>query len=121
MDKDKFKKESSKINENDFDKVLENVKVLFETITKGHLKRVYKDVITLFNMFKDYYDGPYRDRISYASIIAIVFTLLYIINPFDIVPDIIPFAGLVDDFLCVVICLEIISKDINKYRKWKKK
>ncbi len=120
MTKEDFDKGKEKVGDNDYKKIFENKKSLFEKIRKGPLRKVFEDVKTLFDMLKDYYDGAYRNRLPYSKIIAIVFTLIYIITPLDFVPDVIPFAGLWDDLLCVLMCLEYIKEDIGKYREWVK-
>ncbi len=52
-------------------------------------------------------------------IAAIVFTLLYVLNPFDLIPDAIPFLGQLDDVAVMIICLKMIDSEVQKYRKWK--
>lgn len=56
---------------------------------------------------------------SWWTIGAVVTTLLYVLNPVDIVPDFIPFFGLLDDAAVVSACLFLVEKDLNIYKNWK--
>jgi uncharacterized membrane protein YkvA (DUF1232 family) len=47
------------------------------------------------------------------------FTLLYVFNPFDLVPDFLPLLGEVDDAAIISACLLVIEGDLNKYRTWR--
>ena len=82
------------------------------------LQRYAKDLLLLFSLVKDYYQGNYRD-IPYKTISAAVVGLLYVINPIDIIPDFIPFIGQVDDALVLGFCLKLIQNDLLKYKTWK--
>ena len=68
-------------------------------------------------MISDSIQGRYK--IPLRTIGAISFTLLYFANPFDIIPDVIPFVGYIDDAFVVSLCIKFIGTDLEKYRKWK--
>lgn len=82
------------------------------------LQRYAKDLLLLFSLVKDYYQGNYRN-IPYKTISAAVVGLLYVINPIDIIPDFLPFIGQVDDALVLGLCLKLIETDLLKYKTWK--
>ena len=50
---------------------------------------------------------------------AAAFALIYVINPFDIVPDVLPFIGAVDDAAVIGACLMLVERDLRTYRSWK--
>ena len=58
-------------------------------------------------------------KIPKRSIIAIISAILYFVNPFDIIHDLIPVLGHVDDLSVILLCWKMISKDIDDYLAWK--
>ena len=84
----------------------------------GPLARFIEDAQLLIAVVKDYWIGAYR-QIPYASLAAIVFTLAYVLNPFDLIPDALPVVGQVDDSLVFGACLLLVEQDLHNYKKWK--
>ena len=66
----------------------------------------------------DYYNKSYKN-IPWWSIASIVTALLYVLNPLDLVPDMIPVIGVLDDAMIVTLCLKMVKKDLKKYKLWK--
>ena len=58
--------------------------------------------------------GPFMERL-----LRPVFALLYVFNPFDLLPDVLPIIGAVDDAAVVGACLLLIERDLRQYRSWK--
>ena len=54
--------------------------------------------------------------VSLLSIAA----LIYVVNPMDIVPDFMIGIGQLDDAAAIVLVLQMIQMDLNKYKKWQK-
>jgi uncharacterized membrane protein YkvA (DUF1232 family) len=105
------------------DKDVEKVVVKSEDIQKkfaarGPLKRFIEDAHLLIAMVKDYWGKRYR-QVPFGTIGAIAFTLIYVLNPFDLVPDVLPIIGEVDDAAVFAACLMLIEKDLHKYKDWK--
>ena len=85
---------------------------------RGPLKRFIVDARLLTALVKDWRAGKYRQAL-YGTIAAVVFALLYVFNPFDLVPDVLPFIGAVDDAAVIGACLMLVERDLSKYRHWK--
>jgi uncharacterized membrane protein YkvA (DUF1232 family) len=105
------------------DKDIENVADHAEDIRKqfsarGPLKRFIEDGRMLTALIKDWRTGNYRRAMRW-TIAAAAFALIYVINPFDIVPDVLPFVGAVDDATVIAACLMLTEFDLHKYREWK--
>ena len=69
-------------------------------------------------MLKDFATRKYTE-VPIGTIIAIVGTLLYILNPIDIIPDFIPVAGYLDDASIIARCIKAIKVDIDKYKAFR--
>jgi uncharacterized membrane protein YkvA (DUF1232 family) len=111
-------KEVKKIKYEDVEKVLnksEELSKLFQE--QGPLTKHIEEFKLLFNMIKDYWQGNYKN-IPFWSIAAIVVALLYVINPLDLIPDVIPVVGYLDDAVVIAACIAMIREDINNYKNW---
>lgn len=84
----------------------------------GHLKRFGGDIHLMFSMLKDYWKGNYR-AIPWKSVAAIAGALLYVLNPLDLIPDLILGFGLLDDAGVVAACLRLVESDLISYAAWK--
>jgi uncharacterized membrane protein YkvA (DUF1232 family) len=69
---------------------------------------------------RDLLSGRYR-KIPYRSLLIILFAIIYIINPFDILPDFVLGIGQIDDALILIFCVYLIEKDLSVYREWRER
>ena len=69
-------------------------------------------------MLKDVKKGKYPD-VPWFTVAAIVVALLYVFNPFDLVPDFIPGVGYIDDLAVLSISMGWIETDLHKYLDWR--
>lgn len=88
-------------------------------LNKGALTNVWEQLQLLFSVSKDYANGSYT-AIPKGSIIAITAALLYFISPLDLIPDLIPGLGFVDDAYIFGLVFKQVGKDLERYKKWKK-
>jgi uncharacterized membrane protein YkvA (DUF1232 family) len=85
---------------------------------RGPLKRFIEDGKVLTALVRDWRAGKYRQAL-HGTIAAVVFGLIYVLNPFDIVPDVLPFFGALDDATVIGALLMLVERDLKKYRSWK--
>ena len=64
------------------------------------------DVQDIISMLDDYYHGRYK-KLPVSVILGSVAIVAYLLSPFDIVPDSIPFLGFIDDAFIINIVLEL--------------
>jgi uncharacterized membrane protein YkvA (DUF1232 family) len=110
---------AQKVTEKDVETVIdrsEQIKQKFKT--KGPLSRFMDDARLLLSAVRDYRSGAYR-QIPYAVIAAMVFALIYVFDPFDLMPDFLPVIGQVDDVAVMGACLLLVEQDLLKYKVWK--
>lgn len=74
-----------------------------------------EDFMLLWKLLQEYYAGTYRE-IPWKAIAAIGFAALYLINPFDVIPDVIPFVGYLDDAGVIGLVLKSFRTEIAQYR-----
>jgi uncharacterized membrane protein YkvA (DUF1232 family) len=114
-----IKEEAHNVTDKDVELVIdksEEIKKKFNT--RGPLGRFIEDGQLLIAIIKDYWSGAYR-KIPYGMIGSIVITLIYVLNPFDLVPDMLPLIGQVDDVAVLGACLIMVEQDLHKYKDWK--
>lgn len=113
------KEGAEKITPKDIDKVAdrsEDIKKQFSA--RGPLKRFIEDGKLLTALIKDWRAGKYKQAL-YGTIAAVAFGLLYVFNPFDLLPDVVPFLGALDDATVIGAVLMLVERDLKKYRTWK--
>lgn len=79
-----------------------------------------EDLVTLMDLLTDYRAGIYRD-LPKGVFLAAAIGLGYALCPIDLILDIIPFAGYLDDAAILMLLLDFfMARDILRYRNWKK-
>jgi uncharacterized membrane protein YkvA (DUF1232 family) len=110
---------AEKVTDQDIENVADHAEDIRKQFSaRGPLKRFVEDGRIMTAMIKDWRAGKYRRAMRW-TIAAAAFALIYVINPFDIVPDVIPFVGAVDDASVIAACLFLIERDLFQYRDWK--
>ena len=84
------------------DKVANQVKFKFQVLTR---------------MLKAFALGKYKS-IPWNAIVGITATLIYFVNPADLIPDFIPFTGFADDFSVLLWMFNSIQNEIDAYLSW---
>lgn len=69
-------------------------------------------------LLRDYLKGEYK-VVPWSSIATAAFSILYVVNIFDLIPDFIPAVGWADDIALVMSVLPGIRHDLEKYCEWK--
>ena len=83
------------------------------------LAQEFKNIPTMVSMVRSYLRGNYT-KILKRTILAIVSALIYFLSPIDVVPDWIPLLGQLDDAIVIASCWNLVNKDVEDYRQWKK-
>ncbi len=84
----------------------------------GFFMRLLVDIIDSLGMLWDWFAGRFDwqpMRLFAAAIIGIA----YLVSPIDIVPDVIPLAGWIDDIMVATAVVRLARFDLERYRRWK--
>lgn len=84
----------------------------------GPLTAIGSKLRTLISMATDFRKGTYR-KLPKSTIIGVIAFFLYLSTPLDVIPDFIPFLGMLDDVFVFNFLWKQIDKDIEKYLAWK--
>ncbi len=85
---------------------------------KGFWLRLLRNVPVLMGLLKDAAIGGYRG-LTKKSAAILLFVAAYLIIPFDLVSDLIPVLGQLDDAAVLMACLYFIEDDLERYKQWK--
>ncbi len=119
IDEDYVSGEITKIDGEDVDVVMNNEEEISDKLSSTNFLKKYTELAkVMFGMLKDYRSGVYSN-VPWFTIAAIAFSFLYLLNPFDIVPDFIPGIGYVDDFAVFTFALRFMESDLHNYLDWK--
>ena len=66
-------------------------------------------------MLKAWVSGDYRE-VPLTTMALTAGAVIYFVNPFDAVPDIIPAAGLIDDATVIGFVIASIKQDLAKFK-----
>lgn len=91
------------------EKKIENVPVIGKGLAK---------VPVMVDMVRHYLSGSYRDVPKGFIIIAMI-ALFYFLLFTDLLPDILPIVGYIDDAIVLTICLIILDKELRKFKRWR--
>lgn len=80
---------------------------------------VKEKIFVLGRLLKAFTTGRYR-ALPWKATISIAAALLYFINPADIIPDIIPFSGLLDDFSILIWTYNSLQTELEKFLEWER-
>lgn len=114
-----LKSESDKVKQADIQRLLEKQQAVEEKVkNSGKLNRFATDIKLMFSLVRDYYTGRYSS-VPWKSVAAIVGALVYVLNPLDLIPDLILSIGFIDDVGVVALCLKLVESDLHRYAAWK--
>ena len=72
---------------------------------------------TLWAMLRDVLGGRYK--MSMMTNLAVVLGIVYVLFPFDIVPDFLPILGWADDGALIYMVIKRLQKETQRYNRFK--
>lgn len=81
------------------------------------VKGFWGDLMALFRMVRARVRGEYKE-LPWRSMVSALAAIVYFVNPLDVVPDVVPFLGYVDDAAVMAFVLRMIAGDLSRFREW---
>lgn len=83
----------------------------------GALARVWDDLSSLLRLLKCWATRRYTD-VSPRTLVAVIAAVIYFVNPFDLIPDVLPVVGYVDDASVIAFVIASMKSEIERFRAW---
>lgn len=80
---------------------------------------VKQKMFVLWRLLKAYAKGQYN-LLSWKAILYIVAATVYFINPADVIPDIVPLSGFVDDLSILLWTYSSLQSELDRFIQWEK-
>lgn len=86
-------------------------------LSKDGLSNVKTNLLLMYHYLQDIVAGRYKEYSS-SKLLLVVAILIYVVSPFDLVPDMLP-AGLLDDSSLIVLALKELTDELTNYKLYK--
>jgi uncharacterized membrane protein YkvA (DUF1232 family) len=83
----------------------------------GALRRLRAELAALLRMLWSWLQGRYPS-VPRRTLLSSLAALIYFVNPFDLVPDVLPLLGLADDAVVLAWVLAQVRRDIESFKAW---
>jgi uncharacterized membrane protein YkvA (DUF1232 family) len=87
------------------------------SISKKPFKDSWPYLQTMLRLVRAYARGEYR-AVSQDALLSIVAALNYLVDPYDLIPDEVPFLGFIDDATVVAFALGKSRDDLDDFMTW---
>jgi len=84
-----------------------------------NLKQYWDYICLIFPLLKDWTSHRYT-KIPWSVIASLTGAIVYVLNPFDLIPDIVPVAGYSDDATLFGLVIAFAKDYLEEYKIWKK-
>ena len=84
---------------------------------RGPLAEVWGYLTALFRLLKAYIRKDYRN-IPWGPIVLVIVAIIYFVSPIDLISDILPGIGLIDDAAIIAFVVAQIKADLDNFLAW---
>jgi uncharacterized membrane protein YkvA (DUF1232 family) len=110
----------AKIYASDNDRLRELVSETSEkmvSIPKEPFKDSWPYLQAMLRLVRAYSRGEYR-AVSQDGLLSIIAALSYLVDPYDLIPDEVPFLGFIDDATVVAFAVRASREDLDDFMTW---
>jgi uncharacterized membrane protein YkvA (DUF1232 family) len=87
------------------------------SISREPFKDNWAYVQAMLRLIRAYYRGEYR-VVERSSLLSIIAAISYFVDPFDLMPDEIPFLGFLDDATVIAFAVERTRQTLDDFMTW---
>jgi uncharacterized membrane protein YkvA (DUF1232 family) len=96
-----------------FDEAIEKAK----HIPKAPFKETWAYFQAMLRLMRAYYKGTYRE-IPWSTMVIIIAAVAYVVNPLDLIPDVLVGVGLLDDASIIAFALRSVKDSLDAFMQW---
>ena len=98
-------------------KLFEEAAEKSKEVPKGPFGETWAYLQAMIRLIRAYANGSYRE-VPVGSLLMILVAVIYFVSPIDVIPDVIPIAGFVDDALVVSLAINQVKADLDAFMAW---
>jgi uncharacterized membrane protein YkvA (DUF1232 family) len=87
------------------------------SLPKEEFKETWAYFQTMLRLVRAYNRGDYRE-VAMTSLIVMVAAIIYVVNPFDLLPDWVPGLGLLDDAFILDVAIRRTHQTLDEFMTW---
>lgn len=88
-----------------------------ESIPKAPFADMWGQLQAMLRLIRAYYHGQYRD-VKIANLVLIISAIIYVLDPWDLIPDWIPGLGFVDDATVLAFAIQKTRETLDDFTTW---
>jgi uncharacterized membrane protein YkvA (DUF1232 family) len=88
-----------------------------KSIPKAPFADMWGYLQTMLRLIRAYYRGEYRD-VRIANLILIIGAIIYVLDPWDLIPDWIPGLGYLDDATVMAFAVQKTRETLDEFTTW---
>ncbi len=86
-------------------------------LNKGRFANTRRYLTAFFRLIRAYFRRQYT-AIPWQSLVLSIAAVIYFVSPIDVLPDLIPIAGILDDATVIGFVIAAIRSDMEKFLRW---
>jgi uncharacterized membrane protein YkvA (DUF1232 family) len=87
------------------------------TMPRDAFKETWPYFQTMLRLVRAYYRGDYRE-VPLTTLVVIIAAIIYVVNPFDMIPDWVPVLGLLDDAFVLALAIRRTRQTLDDFMVW---
>ena len=88
-----------------------------KSIPKAPFADMWAYLQAMLRLIRAYYRGEYRD-VKLANLVLIIGAIIYVLDPWDLIPDWIPVIGFVDDAAVLAFAVQKTRETLEDFKAW---
>jgi uncharacterized membrane protein YkvA (DUF1232 family) len=88
-----------------------------KSIPKAPFNELWAYLQTMLRLIRAYYRGEYR-HVKLANLVLIIAAIIYVLDPWDLIPDWIPGLGFIDDATILAFAVQKTRETLDDFTDW---